>query len=111
MPNDLLARLSTEQLRRAIDLKEQIAALEDRLALMLGAPAPAAPAAKRPGTGKRSAAARARMAAAQKARWAKIKAQPSSAPVKVVRRRLSAATRARMAAAAKARWAAKKAAH
>ena len=71
MANNILASLSTEQLRQAISLKEQIAALETQLNQLFGAPAPVAPTAKRPGSGKRSAATRAKMAAAQKARWAK----------------------------------------
>jgi hypothetical protein len=87
MANNLLVSLSTDQLRRIIRLKEQIAALESRLSQVLGAPAPAAPSAKRPGSGKRSAATRARMAAAQKARWAKLKAQPASPSAKMFRRR------------------------
>jgi hypothetical protein len=52
-----------------------------------------------------SASARARIAAAQKARWAKVKAS-GGAP----RRKMSAAARAKIAAAAKARWAKAKAA-
>ena len=55
-----------------------------------------------------SAAARARIAAAQKARWAKQKgesetAAPSAAPKR--KRKMSAAGRARIIAATKARWA------
>jgi hypothetical protein len=112
MATNLLVSLSIDQLRRALSLKEQIATLEVQLSQMVGvpSPAPAAPAVKRSGTGKRSAAARAKMAAAQKARWAKVKAQTVAAPAKVVRRRLSATTRAKMAAGAKARWAQRKAA-
>ena len=109
MPSNLLASLSVDQVRRAISLKEQIAALEAQLKQILGAPAPATLPAKRPGRRKRSAATKARMAAAQKAHWGKLKAQPTSSPAKIVRRKLSAATRAKMAAAATARWAKKKA--
>ncbi len=68
---------------------------------------------------KISAAGRARIAAAQKARWAKIKGQAKAAPaakVKVAaktaakpvvkaKRKMSAAGRARIIAAQKARWA------
>ena len=58
---------------------------------------------------KMSAAARARIAAAAKARWAKVKAaEPESAKPK--RRKMSAAARAKLAAAARARWAKVKAA-
>ena len=66
--------------------------------------------------GKRSAASRAKMAAAQKARWAK-KRGDASAPVKAVvngakkkKRTMSPEARARIAAAQKARWAKQKAA-
>jgi hypothetical protein len=54
---------------------------------------------------KMSAAGRARIAAAQKARWAKVKGRKSVAkPVKKARRKMSAAGRAKIAAAARARW-------
>jgi len=70
-------QLTASQLRTAANLKEKIASLEKELAAILGAPAPAAkmPSAKpAKRKGKMSAAGRARIAAAQKARWAKIKA-------------------------------------
>ena len=56
--------------------------------------------------GKRtmSPAARARIAAAQRARWAKIKGKKADKPV-VRKWKMSAAGRAAIAAAAKARWA------
>jgi hypothetical protein len=58
-----------------------------------------------------SAAAKARIAAAQRARWAKVKGR-AAAPKKEVKkkRKVSAATKARLAAIAKARWAKVKAA-
>lgn len=55
-----------------------------------------------------SAAGRARIAAAQKVRWAKLKAK-KAAPKKATRK-ISAAGRAKIAAAQKARWAKIKAA-
>lgn len=57
--------------------------------------------------GKRtmSPAARARIAAAQKARWAKFKGKKAGKPVAKKKRKMSAAGRAAIAAAAKARWA------
>jgi hypothetical protein len=69
-------------------------------------------------TGKRkkfSAAARRRMALAQKERWAKIRGEatpPAPAPIEVPRkkRKLSAAGRAAIIAATKKMWAAKRAA-
>ena len=51
-----------------------------------------------------SAAARRRIAAAQRARWAKVKGQ-KVAPIKAGKRHISAAGRARIAAAARAGWA------
>lgn len=70
-------QLTASQLRQAANLKEKIAGLEKQLAAILGSSAPAikAPTAK-PANKKRkmSAAGRAKIAAAQKARWAKIKA-------------------------------------
>lgn len=57
-----------------------------------------------------SAEARERIAAAQRARWAKVKggsAAPAAAKGKV-KRKISAEARAKMAEAARRRWAAKK---
>lgn len=69
-------QLTPAQLRKAASLKEKIAALEKQLAAIFGAAAPAAAPAAKPAKkkGKMSAAGRARIVAAQKARWAKIKA-------------------------------------
>ena len=54
---------------------------------------------------KMSAAGRAKIAAAARARWAKVKGQkPDTKPVKKARRKMSAASRAKIAAAARARW-------
>ena len=60
--------------------------------------------------GKRSAAVRARMAEAQRKRWAAIKA-PKEAPAKTApkKRKMSAAARKRISDATKKRWAAYKA--
>ena len=76
-------------------------------------PAPVV-ASKRGGARKFSAATKAKMAAAQKARWAKLKGnavvatppnnQPS-APAQKKKRKMSAAGRAAIIAATKARWA------
>jgi hypothetical protein len=102
-----LLSLSSEQLRRAADIQEEIEALNKELASFLGAPASIP--AKAPKKRGMSAAGRAAVAAAQKARWAKIKeAKPAKAPAK--KRTMSAAGRARISAAAKARWAKAKAA-
>lgn len=70
--NTDLSSLSAAQLRRAAALKDRIQALERQLSSLLGnsAPAPAAPAKKSKFMSK---AARAKISAAQKARWAKLK--------------------------------------
>ena len=104
-----LLSLTPNQLRLAADLKEKIEALNTELASILGATASVS--AKAPKKRGMSAAGRAAVAAAQKARWAKIKSgKPAvKAPAKK-KRTMSAAARAKIAAAAKARWAKAKAA-
>lgn len=101
--------LSIQQLRQAANLKERIAALEKQLNQLLGSTAKPAIAAKAPAKkkGGMSAAGKARIAAAQKARWAKIKAAKPAPAIKVkkARKQMSAAAKAKIAAAAKARWA------
>jgi len=57
---------------------------------------------------KMSKAARGKIAAAQKARWAKAKAAKSAPKKSAGRRIMSAAARRKIAAAQKKRWAAKK---
>jgi hypothetical protein len=102
--NNQLSTLTTTQLRHAADLKEKIDALNKELASILGAPAPLV--AKAPKKGKMSAAGRARIAAAQKARWAKIKgAKPAAKTPAKKRKKMSAAAKAKLSAMAKARWA------
>jgi hypothetical protein len=56
------------------------------------------------GTRRLSAAARARIAAAQRARWAKARATTKVVPIRG-KRTLSAAARRKIAAAQRARWA------
>jgi hypothetical protein len=95
--------LSISQLKRAVILKEKIADLEKELSSLLGTSV-SGPVTRKGGM---SAAGRARIAAAQKKRWAKIKAGlPASATAaKPAKRKMSAAGRAAISAAAKARWA------
>lgn len=71
-----MSNLTPKQLRKAASLKEQISKLQNQLASLLGGAAPAAKAAAPAGRKRRkfSAAGIARIRAAQKARWAKIKA-------------------------------------
>ena len=115
----LIINVSVQQLRQAADLKEKIAALENQLSQLLGSTAPTVAvkpaAAKAPKKkGGMSAAGKARIAAAQKARWAKIKAaKPDAKAVVAVKAAqpakkkftMSAAAKAKISAAAKARWA------
>jgi len=108
-----LNNLTPTQLRQAADLKEQIEELQSKLSHLQGdgAAAEAAPAVRNGRRGKRkiSAAGRARIRAAQIARWAKVKGTHASAEKAPAKRRgprkMSAAARAKIAAAARARWA------
>jgi hypothetical protein len=73
--NSSIAHLSSAQLRRAAALKDKLQTLEKELARLLGAAVPSAPAPAQKKKKKRmSKAARALISAAQKARWAKLKA-------------------------------------
>ena|SRR5664279_1091383 len=125
------------QLRKAADIQERIQSLQDELGQLLGGTVSTpAQMTEEPRKYKFSAAARARMRSAQKARWAKIKgtAPTTAAPkrkmsaeglaniragvakrmaaqgkaVKKTKRKMSAAAKARLSALAKARWAAAK---
>jgi len=101
-----LAKLSIQQLKRALKIKQEIKALEQELAQVIGAessvPIPVRTKKKR----TMSAAAKAKIAAAQKARWAERKmAVVPQKPAAKAKRRLSSQGRARIMAATKARWA------
>lgn len=98
-----LSSLTSTQLRRAADLKERIEDLDQELVSILGTSSQSPIKAK----GKMSAAGRARISAAQTARWAKVKTKPVSKSVKapMKKRKMSAAAKAKISAAAKARWA------
>ena len=101
---NLLTDLSAEQLRHAADIKEKIAALQEELSQYLSGTASAGT----PGRKSRmSAEGRARIIAAQKARWAKVKAAQGTdkAEAKTKKRTMSAAAKAKIAAVARARWA------
>lgn len=103
-----MIHLSVSQLRRAANIKDKIESLQKKLARLLGGMSEAVVPRKRR---KMSAAGRAKIVAAQKARWAKVKGRKSAArPVKKARRKMSAAGRAKIAAAARARWVKAKAA-
>ena len=80
-----------QQLRRAADIQEKIQSLQKELGQLLGGEVstPAEPSEAPKKTWKFSAAARAKMRAAQKARWAKLKGEaPSATPAP--KRKLSA---------------------
>jgi hypothetical protein len=103
--------LTTEQLQRAITIKEEIESLEEKLATITGNSSISKP--KTYQARRMSKAGRAAIAAGQKARWAKLRkggSQPVKEKVPKKRRKMSNAGRAKIAAAAKARWAIAKAA-
>jgi len=114
--NMSIQSLTATQLRQAADLKEKIESLQKKLAALLpgneiSASKAAVPAKKKRGM---SAAGRARVSAAAKKRWAKIKAaklsvKPAAKPAAKMRRKMSAAAKAKLSKLAKERWAKAKA--
>jgi hypothetical protein len=87
-----ITTLSPTQLRKAADIQEKIQSLQEELGQLLGGDVstPAQPT-EAPKKHKFSAYTRAKMRAAQKARWAKIKGTaPSAKPVKKAKRKMSA---------------------
>jgi hypothetical protein len=117
-----------QQLRKAADIQEKIEWLQEELGQLLGGPAETSTTEAPKKIWKMSAAGRARIAAAARARWAKIKgsapkrkmsaqglaniragvAKRMAAQGKAVQKpkiKRSAAWRAAVSAAAKARWA------
>jgi hypothetical protein len=127
-----MINITPQQLRKAADLQEKIQSLQKELGQLLGGEisTPAQPTKVAKKKRKMSAAGKAAIRAAQKARWAKIKTakapkkrKPSAQgltniragvakrmaakgkPVKKARRKMSPAAKAKMAALMKARWA------
>ena len=109
-----IINLTPTQLRKAADLQDKIAQLQSELTAIFGSESKAATKAAKPAKkkGGMSAAGRAKVAAAQKARWAKINAAKGKvvAPkiaAKPAKKKfvMSAAAKAKISAAAKARWA------
>jgi len=104
-------------LEKGLEIRKKIEALKSSLADLMGGvgelPIPFAAKGKKDGRkGKRSAATRAKMAAAQKARWAAklgkaVPAAAAKAPKKK-KRTMSPEARAKIAAAQRARWAKQK---
>ena len=105
-----IINLTSKQLRRAASITEQIEELNNELNKLAGGSTTPAKTA-RPKR-RMSAAGRARISAAAKARWAKVKGskQSTKPAAKKARRKMSAASRAKIAASARARWAKAKAA-
>jgi hypothetical protein len=108
-----LHNLTVAELRKAVAIKEQIETLQSELDSIIGGE-PVAVESAAPARGRKprsmSAAGRARISAAQKARWAKAKrgaanSNGDAAPEEKKKRKVSRAARARLSAAAKARWA------
>jgi len=120
---------SADQLKRAIQISEQIAELEAELVAVFNGSAPAQRSAAPTGgrvakSGRKrrtmSAEAREKIAAAQRARWAKTKGKSSAASAATPKSAkagkktkksgggITAAGRAKLAAMMKARWAARK---
>ena len=103
------------QLQRAIQISEQIESLQIELAGILSngsAPIATSASVRVNKKGGMSAAGRARIAAAQKLRWAKAKGTNASAPAKPEAKKkggLSEAGRKKLALSMKKRWAAAKA--
>ena len=104
--------LTTNQLKRAAAIKEQIEDLSHEFRSILATPAKSGVAPKK--TRTMSASAKEAIAAAQKARWAKIQgAKPATLlakpAAKAKKKTMSRAVKAKLSAKLKAYWAAKKA--
>jgi hypothetical protein len=106
------SQLTIDQLKRALAIEEKIQVLRAELAEILRGgesqdSAPAAAEVTDGRKGKRSAATRAKMAKAQKARWAKLNGTTKVAHVDAPKkkRKTSAEGRARIAEAQRKRWA------
>jgi len=106
-----IPNITVFQLERALELKRQIAALEAEVQELLGSSArvrrgrlSGRPRRRMSEAGKR------RIAAAQRARWARHNRTTGANSKPKTKRRMSATARARIAAAQRRRWAAVKAA-
>jgi hypothetical protein len=120
-----ITNLTPQQLRKAADLQERIVALQSELIGILGSPIPVKasdgdfPHASHQAKSKKrgmSAAGRAAISAAAKARWAKVRGEKSAVETQAAAKsgkkkgKISAAGRKALSENLKARWAAKKAA-
>lgn len=105
-----IIHLTPTQLRKAADLQEEIAKLQTQLSAIVGNQTSTPTQVAKPAKRKLSVSAIAKIRAAQKARWAAIKAvKPAAKPVTAEAPKkkggMSAAGRDRIVAAQKARWA------
>jgi hypothetical protein len=106
-----IINLSATQLRKAAELKDKIQSLETEIGRIFGSITKSSVNSAPKKKFTMSAAGRAKVAAAQRARWAKIKGtKPAAKTVKPAaeapaKRKMSAAARAKLSAMAKARWA------
>ena len=103
--------LTVKQLKRAAAIKDQLARLNKKLRSIVGVPVKSKVPIKKIRT--MSEAVRKKIAATQRARWAKLRrAKPVTRSVNAVskakKKVFSAATRAKLSAKLKAYWAAKK---
>jgi len=101
-----LTLLSSNQLRKAADIQDKITSLQKELGSLLGgsSTSEASAPARNGHRGRRmSAAGRAAISAAAKARWAALKGKAAK-PAGKGRRKMSDAAKAKLAAAARLRW-------
>ena len=108
--------LTTSQIKQALQIREQIETLQQKLETLLGGTAPATTPKQKVSRPSRkrtiSEAGRAKIAAAQRARWANKQDNGSAAktPTKAApsKSAVTAERRAKLSAAMKARWAERK---
>jgi len=106
----LYSELKIDVLYEAIKIREEIQRLEHKLDALFGNHPPSLSGVQKTARRTMSAAGRARVAAAARARWAKIKGIAAKPPVPAAKKKggLTPESRAKLAAAMKARWAARK---
>jgi hypothetical protein len=90
-----ITNITAKQLRKAADIQEKIQSLQEELGQILGgevsSPVEATEAPTKPNKRKMSAAGRAAISAAAKARWAKIKGTaPAAKPAQKPKKKMSA---------------------
>lgn len=100
-----LASMTVSQLKKAVAIKERMEQLEKDLTSILGIPEPLTLGGMVRRRRTMSAAARAKISAAAKARWAKVRGSSTTAKPVKGGRTMSAEARKKISEAAKARWA------